>query len=338
MLVLLLIFRETEGAKKTYGVYDSSNPVKLFIFGDSYVDTGNFVHSESYKVPNGITYPGKPAGRFCDGRNLADYLASYLKIETPTPYAFINSTNMQCGVNFGYGGTGVFSTSIDGPNTTSQIDSFQKLIEQNQIIKQDLQSAIALVNAGANDYTNALKDGKFLNLPSFRDSLVKQIAVNLKRIHSLGINKVAVTLLQPVGCLPVLNLIALRLECVDLLNAVSRDHNKLLLQAVQDLNQETGGQSVFITLDLYNSFLSAIETIKKQRAENSTWMNPLQPCCEGKTLADSCGTVDDNGSKRYSLCDTPTLSFFWDVVHPSQKGWSAIFPLLQSSIGQLITT
>ncbi|XP_020229726.1 GDSL esterase/lipase At5g03610 [Cajanus cajan] len=334
-LLFFLVFTvvEVEGAKKTYGVLDN-NPLKLFVFGDSYVDTGNFVHSESYKVPNGITFPGTPAGRFSDGHVLTDFFASYLKIGSPTPYAFINSTNLQSGVNFAYGGTGVFDTSIDGPNTTAQIDSFQKLIEQNNITKQDLQSSIALVNAGANDYTNAVKDGKIFDLKGFRESLVQQISVNLKRIYSLGVPKVAVTLLQPIGCLPELNAILLHQSCVDLLNKVSIDHNKLLLQAVQDLNNQTG-QSPFMMLDLYTSFLSAINIVDTQRQANSTLMNPLEACCEGTTLADSCGTVDDKGQKKYRLCDNPTLSFFWDLVHPSQNGWSIIFPIVQASLGHL---
>ena len=66
-----------EGTKKSYGVYDK-NSVKVFVFGDSYADTGNFVGSPSYKSPYGITFPGKPAGRFSDGRVLTDYIGNYL--------------------------------------------------------------------------------------------------------------------------------------------------------------------------------------------------------------------------------------------------------------------
>lgn len=60
-------------------------------------------------------------------------------------------------------------------------------------------------------------------------------------------------------------------------------------------------------------------------AEKSTLMNPLQPCCEGNKLEDSCGSVDDEGSKKYSLCENPKLSFFWDTLHPSQNGWFAVY-------------
>jgi len=51
-------------------------PTKLFVFGDSYADTGNIQKavSNSWKDPYGITFPGKPAGRFSDGRVLTDYI------------------------------------------------------------------------------------------------------------------------------------------------------------------------------------------------------------------------------------------------------------------------
>lgn len=88
--------------------------------------------------------------------------ASFLKIKSPTPYTLRNSSNMQYGINFAYGGTGLFNTSIDGPNMTAQIDSFEKLIEQKIYTKHDLESSVVLVNSGGNDYTNALKNGSFL--------------------------------------------------------------------------------------------------------------------------------------------------------------------------------
>lgn len=57
-------------------------PSKLFVFGDSYADTGNNKKSEanSWKYPYGITFPGKPAGRFSDGRVLTDYLGVFLSL------------------------------------------------------------------------------------------------------------------------------------------------------------------------------------------------------------------------------------------------------------------
>lgn len=57
-------------------------PSKLFVFGDSYVDTGNIPPSGSNypTYPYGITFPGKPDGRFSNGRVLTDYVG---KIPNP---------------------------------------------------------------------------------------------------------------------------------------------------------------------------------------------------------------------------------------------------------------
>lgn len=55
--------------------------LQLFAFGDSYADTGNLPSSfsKSWKFPYGITFPGKPSGRFSDGRVLTDYIGMIYK-------------------------------------------------------------------------------------------------------------------------------------------------------------------------------------------------------------------------------------------------------------------
>ena len=59
-------------------VIEGMTEKKLFVFGDSYVDTGNFLNSPAFKIPYGITFPGTPAGRFCDGHVLTDYIGNLL--------------------------------------------------------------------------------------------------------------------------------------------------------------------------------------------------------------------------------------------------------------------
>ncbi|CAL0299761.1 unnamed protein product [Lupinus luteus] len=292
LFLILVISTEVEGVKKSYGVYNNdNNSVKLFVFGDSYVDTGNFRNSGAYKIPSGITFPGYPAGRFGNGRVLTDYLV--------------------------------------------QIDSFEQLIQQNVYSKSDVQTSIVLVNAGANDYTKfVLKDKNIFEIAKFRKSVIDEFKVNIKRIHSLGVEKIVVSLLQPIGCLPTISVVSLYHDCIDLLNLVSRDHNKMMLEIVEDLNKEIG-KSVFKTLDLYNSFLTAIQTIQKNHKENSTIMNPLEPCCASESVGYDCGKVDDDGENKYSLCDNPELSFFWDNAHPSQNGWYSIFKQLEPSLSQI---
>jgi len=92
------------------------------------------------------------------------HAASFLKIETPTPYALRNSSTLQYGINFAYGGTGVFQTLTNGPNMTVQIDSLENLIKQNVYTKQDLQSSVALVVASGNDYTAFLVNNRSITV------------------------------------------------------------------------------------------------------------------------------------------------------------------------------
>ncbi|KAK7279555.1 hypothetical protein RJT34_24608 [Clitoria ternatea] len=329
MLLFLFILTEVEGAKK-------SSKVKLFVFGDSYVDTGNFLNSASYKPPSGITFPGNPSGRFSNGRVLTDYLASFLKIKTPTPYMLRNWSEIEFGMNFAHGGTGILDTLVDGPNMTVQIDSFENLVKQKVFTKLDLQSSVALVHAGGNDYAAFLQrnHANIKDIRVFTASLMKQMSINLVRIHSLGINKIGVGLLEPIGCMPPLTMASSYDKCIEPFNLVSQNHSQMLLQTLQQLNKQMG-KSVFVTLDLYNSFLSIIATMQKNRVENSTLMNPLQPCCEGVSLENYCGNVDEKGAKKYRLCEKPEVSFFWEGVHLSQNGWHAVYMILQSSLRKL---
>jgi hypothetical protein len=98
----------------------------------------------------------------------------------------------------------------------------------------------------------------------FTTSLINQLSLNLKRIQSLGINKIAIDLIEPIGCLPIVTQLS---SCNDTLNMMSMNHNQLLLQAVEKLKMEMGN-SIFVTLDLYTAFLSTIESMQKNHDGN----------------------------------------------------------------------
>lgn len=93
------------------------------------------------------------------------------------------------------------------------------------------------------------------DFPAFIKQVVDQTEVNLRRIHALGVKKVAVPLLQPLGCLPGITFASSFQRCNETQNALVRLHNSLLQQAVVKLNNEIK-QSTFIIIDLYNAFLN----------------------------------------------------------------------------------
>lgn len=84
--------------------------------------------------------------------------AQFLGIRSPLPYAlrkYAKKSKLENGMNFAYGGTGVFDTLVSGPNLTTQIGFFQHLLEQEKVYdKRDLiKSSVALVSVAGNDYT-----------------------------------------------------------------------------------------------------------------------------------------------------------------------------------------
>ncbi|KAA0025270.1 GDSL esterase/lipase [Cucumis melo var. makuwa] len=243
------------------------HPLKLFVFGDSYVDTGN-IHvnaSSARNFPYGITFPGVPSGRFSDGRVLTDFLAKYVGLKkSPIPFTVwqrFGRKGAKYGMNFGFGGTG--------------------------------------------------------------------------RIYKLGVKKVVVLGLGPVGCYPKPTAPSFK-KCNKTMDSIAVFHNTLLKQAVEKLNYETKeGSPNFFILNMYDTVLSIIKN-KENRKGGATFKTPLKPCCFGVNSNFSCGSVDERGNKMYTLCKRPDLALFWDAVHPTQNGWFATFSSFKSTLKHII--
>lgn len=283
-----------------------------------------------------MTFPGKPAGRFSDGRVLTDFIASFLGIPSPVPYELrkIGDQQLQYGMNFAYGGTGVFNTLASEPNMTTQINSFQRQLEDEVYTKRDLNSSIALVSVAGNDYATYMAGNaaQQQSVQVFTRSLISQLALNLESIHGFGIRKIAVTSIGPLGCFPPFTASSSYKKCSLVENSIAQFHNKILEQAVQKLNKDRNG-SVFVFIDLYKGFYSAFKT-PKNFPGSLKLENPLKPCCMGMSSGNSCGSVDENGEKKYTVCENAGMAFFWDMVHPSQNGWHAVYSAISSSLHQ----
>ncbi|XP_044483787.1 GDSL esterase/lipase At5g03610-like [Mangifera indica] len=309
-------------------------PTKLFVFGDSYVDTGNIGKpvASSWKQPYGITFPGKPAGRFSDGRVLTDYLARFVGVKSPIPYRWrkLGRKHLRYGMNFAYGGTGVFDTLVAQPNMTTQVDFFQQLIKDQVYRPRDLQFSVALVSVAGNDYsTYTARNGSAEGWQTYITQVVNQLALNLKRIQGLGVKKLVVSGLEPLGCLPHSTFTSSFQRCNGTENSLVNIHNMLLQQAVTKLNNQTKGSKIVI-LDLYGAFM----TVFKNKG-GSKFEKPLEPCCIGISTEYSCGSIDEKGEKKYRVCEKPEASFFWDTVHPTQEGWSAVYSVLHANLEQI---
>ncbi|KAH7856167.1 hypothetical protein Vadar_033529 [Vaccinium darrowii] len=285
----------------------------LFVFGDSYVDTGNSNKStsSSWMVPYGITFPGTPDGRYSDGLILTDFLADSLGLKSPLPYVMRKNAPelVRSGINFAFGGTGVLNTFVLAPNMTTQIDFLQNLVDESAYTKSDLQSSLSLVSVAGNDYSTYLAEGgSFEGLPGFITRVAEQIAVNLKRIHDIGVGKVAVGALQPLGCLPEFTAQNNFQQCNETVNTLAELHNTLLQQAVAKLNNESKDSGAFVILDIYGSFTSVLN----HKDATVKFENLLKPCCMPMKAGYFCGSVDAKGEKMY----TQLMIFFDSSQNP----------------------
>lgn len=347
-LFALLTASGCEGVRASFSHHHRQNlhrqsygfrPTKLFVFGDSYADTGNIRKSigGSWKEPYGITFPGKPAGRFSDGRVLTDYIAKFYGLKSPVPYRWMKyaSNQLHYGMNFAYGGTGVFDTLTPEPNMTTQIDIFEKLLKDSVYKRSDLLSSLFVVSVAGNDYsTYTTTGGSDQGLRGFIGRVVNQLAVNVKRLHDLGAREIAVTTLQPLGCLPRMTILSSFQQCNVTQNMAVSFHNLLLNQAMTKLKNETTRDSSYVLLDLYSSFTTVLQN-KGDFPGNLKFETPLKPCCQGISAEYNCGSVNEKGEKMYTLCNNTRSAFFWDGVHPTQAGWHAVSSILKATLGQI---
>lgn len=150
--------------------------------------------------------------------------------------------------------------------------------------------------------------------------------MDLIRIKGLGVKKIIVGGLQPLGCLPEITATSSFQHCNTTSNNLVLFHNTLLSQAVTTLNQQTKDHnSDFIFLNLYDSFMSVLNHPSTHNIQNQ-----LKPCCVGVSSEYFCGSVDEKKVKKYKVCDDPKSAFFWDLVHPTEAGWHAVYNNLRT--------
>ena len=86
-----------------------------------------------------------------------DEIAAWMRIKPPTPYRCRGWGPIEHGMNFAYGGAGVFNTSE--LNMTAQIDLFKQVLKEKLYTQDDLKHSIALVATSGNDYNAYIDKG-----------------------------------------------------------------------------------------------------------------------------------------------------------------------------------
>ena len=98
--------------------------------------------------------------------------------------------------------------------------------------------------------------------------------MDINRIIDLGVKKIAVVGLPPLGCVPQLTVTSNYQKCNDLINEAVRGHNALLQEAVGDLNRYKKRTKV-VVLDLYSTFMSILQKSGSQGEKGKEQNNSL---------------------------------------------------------------
>ncbi|XP_042460475.1 GDSL esterase/lipase At5g03610-like [Zingiber officinale] len=316
------------------------NHSKLFVFGDSYADTGNLGQrlgrniARSWFPPYGMSFPHKPTGRFSDGRVLTDFVASSMRIGSPVPYRMRRAPGASqlasYGMNFAVAGSGVFDTGNFQRNLALQIDQFESQIDSGVFSGCDVRASAALVAVSGNDYLHlAQRDPHYLlHLDRFMSALFAELKRDLKRLERLGVGRVMVTNLHPVGCTPYYTRPTNYTRCSADVSSAVAEHNRRLRELMSELGRG-GAASSFFGLDVHGAISSLLRQAEK-------FGKPLAPCCESRGEGDSCGQVDEEGKEVYRVCGRPEEHLYWDAVHPTQAAWAAAFEFLRLPVQNIL--
>ncbi|KAL5674192.1 hypothetical protein ACJX0J_018498, partial [Zea mays] len=264
---------------------------RIFSFGDSIIDTGNFastVRSTPIKeLPYGITYFNRSTGRVCDGRVIIDFYAQALGLPVIPPSIPGEATSpFPTGANFAVlGATGLspdyykanYNFTMPLPSSLDlQLQSFRKVLARiapgDDNTKSLLgESLVVMGEIGGNDYNFWFFARNSRDTPSqYMPEVVGRIGAAVQEVVDLGAKTVLVPGNFPIGCVPQY-LSAFQSNdassdydqygCLVWFNDFSKKHNQLLQQEVGRLRSQNPGVKI-IFADYFGAAMQFVQNPK----------------------------------------------------------------------------
>ncbi|XP_014755903.1 GDSL esterase/lipase At1g28600 [Brachypodium distachyon] len=321
---------------------------RIFSFGDSIIDTGNFAYfigngpSRFKELPFGMTFFHRATGRISDGRVLVDFYAQALGLPLLPPSSPQEGWgNFSTGANFAvFGSTALppeyfvprYNLRMHPPSTLDrQLDSFKGVL--NRIAPGDRarkallsESLVIMGEIGGNDYNfwffgdrKKPRETTYKYLPD----VVARIGAAVQELINLGATTILVPGNFPIGCVPAY--LARKPSgnpgddydehgCLKWYNDFSQRHNAALRQEVSRLRWKNPGARL-IYADYYGA---AMEFVKNPRRYGIG--DPLVACCGGEGRYH---TEKECGSAA-KVWGNPAGFASWDGMHMTEKAYSVI--------------
>ncbi|KAM3297615.1 hypothetical protein ACQJBY_039501 [Aegilops geniculata] len=322
---------------------------RIFSFGDSIIDTGNFAYtirnrppSPPSVLPYGETYFHHPTGRASDGRLIIDFYAQALGLPLLPPSLPEEKTGQfPTGANFAVFGAMAlnpnyfksrYNLSVPFPwSLHDQLATFNKVLTRiapgDAATKRLLsESLVVFGEIGGNDYNFWFFDSelsKDRNTPlQYMPDIIDRIGAGVQKVINLGAKTILVPGNFPIGCVPVYlsthksNTSADydQFGCLAWFNAFSRRHNRLLKQEIGWLKSRNPGVKI-IYADYYGAFMEFVKNPNRNGIDS-----PLVACCGGNGPYGT-GLPCDRNAK---VCRDPSRFANWDQVHMTEKAYSVI--------------
>ncbi|VVB08099.1 unnamed protein product [Arabis nemorensis] len=332
---------------------------RIFNFGDSLSDTGNFLISGDVDSPNignppyGETFFNRSTGRCSDGRLIIDFIAEANGLPYIPPYLQSVRTNFSVnfkfGANFAVAGAtanefnffkerGISVTLLTNKTLDIQLGWFKKLKpslcktkpECEQYFKKSL---FFVGEIGGNDYTYPLLAFRSYNQAM---DLVPFVINKIINVTSALIKEGAVTLVVPgnlpIGCSAVLLerfndprefLYEPKNQCYKPLNMLAKSHNDKLKKGLMTLRKKYPHAKI-IYADYYGSAMQFYNSPSKYGFTGSV----LKACCGGGDI-----TIDGRynakprvqcGEKGSTTCENPSTYANWDGIHLTEAAYRHI--------------
>ncbi|WCJ41184.1 GDSL lipase [Euphorbia peplus] len=299
---------------------------RLYVFGDSLFDAGNnqyiknASHAPATYWPYGISNHNKSTGRLCDGLIVPDYIAMKAKLPLLPPYLKPGATFTN-GVNFASAGSGVLESKMEVINLKAQLENFKKVIEllkkevgSEEEAKKVLMRSVFLQSHGGNDYftfNTASPNATQQQMRQYVHMVVGNLTNGLQEMYNLGMRKLAIQNVGPLGCYPVTKAMhpELKGSCVQSFLTSAYMHNRLLSDKLKEMQPKLPGFSYTI-FDYYTALDDRIKNPTKYGFKVGD-----KACCGNGTYNErNCGEI-----KNYFLCKNPNEYVLFDGGHHTQK-------------------
>ncbi|KAM7469300.1 hypothetical protein LguiA_007483 [Lonicera macranthoides] len=316
----------------------------LYSFGDSFGDPGNNNYiSTTLKAnfpPYGRDFVNKkPTGRFCNGRQVPDFIARNL-IAAKYPRAYLDPklslADLMSAVGFGSAGTGFdpltppINNVIPIPTQLKNFREYRRRLvaaigEKNT--QDKIRRSLIYVTAATNDFIlnyfgNSTTRPNMFTIPQYERFLLQRVRQFIQGLLYQGARRIAFSGLPPLGCLPfsitqysnnARNVLGPR-NCVEYLNAVARDFNLKLQNELRTIQNSLNGSKIAY-IDFYGPVNDAIYNPHRYGFDQVN-----RGCC-------GTGIFEQGPSCNSTTITCPDASryVFWDAVHFTEKAYSIIF-------------